>query len=262
MPIGNLRSLATQRATLRELEQLMLLQAPVLALPCQEGSGAAVADISGFGNDGAFGAGAAAPAWYQLESGLWVLRFDGDDYVDCGSSSILSPTDRLSIEAWVKLDVPYPIFPGAYSQPVVMKVTGGTWKPYVFYWDSSGKVMSRTENIDWESTETVWPADTWFHLIATTLNGVETYVYVNGAALPGTQNSPPDLKAVANSVTIGGDGIYGLHGYIALPRIYNGILSSAVAISHYNREKHYFGRKDASSILARVANTRTLAVLR
>jgi len=56
-----------------------------LVLDMHEGAGTIVRDLSGNGNDGVFGAGAATPTW-----GKNRLFFDGNDYVDCGRSGSLS----------------------------------------------------------------------------------------------------------------------------------------------------------------------------
>lgn len=58
----------------------------------KSGSGTVVKDRSREGNDGTFGAGAAAPTWKRNS-----LYFDGGDYVDCGDKPSLQPTDELTL---------------------------------------------------------------------------------------------------------------------------------------------------------------------
>ena len=60
-------------------------------------------DLSRFGNDGAF-LGAGEPAWVQLKTGKWVLKFDGNnDSVDLGAgTSLTNFSTAKTVLAWVK----------------------------------------------------------------------------------------------------------------------------------------------------------------
>lgn len=68
-----------------------------------EGSGLKTFDLSGNGNHGTFGAGAAAPTWKPSRTGI-ALDFDGGDYIDCNNTASLNISDEITIEVGVKLN--------------------------------------------------------------------------------------------------------------------------------------------------------------
>ncbi len=61
----------------------------VLWLPMTEGAGTTVKDLSKYGNNGTFGAGAAAPSWVAGLDGLPSVDFDGDDEINIGHDASL-----------------------------------------------------------------------------------------------------------------------------------------------------------------------------
>ena len=58
-------------------------------------------DRSRWANNGAFGAGAAAPTWAQLPTSVWVLDFDGGDYIDLGTGVSLDCVPAATFLAWI-----------------------------------------------------------------------------------------------------------------------------------------------------------------
>ncbi len=62
-----------------------------------EGTGVTVNDSSAGGNNGTF---EGDPAWVAGAVG-WALEFDGDDWVNCGTSSALSTTGPLTVACWI-----------------------------------------------------------------------------------------------------------------------------------------------------------------
>lgn len=74
----------------------------VLYLPFEEGTGTIVYDQSPYGNDGAFGAGAAAPTWTDGKFGK-ALSFDGGDYVNVPDAASLDLTIPFTLSAVVTL---------------------------------------------------------------------------------------------------------------------------------------------------------------
>ncbi len=70
----------------------------VLHLTGYPPGGATITDFSGQGNHGTI----TGATWVRLPSGLWVLSFDGDDYVGCGNAVNLQITNNLGIEVWFK----------------------------------------------------------------------------------------------------------------------------------------------------------------
>lgn len=262
MPIANLRSLAVQRAPLRELNLNMLLGGPVLALPMQEGGGGTVYDISGFGNDGAFGAGAAAPTWYQLPSGLWVLSFDGDDLVDCGADSSILP-DAYTAIIWSKWDSTSDDYLFAFGGAVDGNNGLGVYlsRPYLFLNSDGNWAYFPT------ATATVLTNGDW-HMAAFVLPGagqndaLTARFNLDGAeiALAGTNVTQP--QKAKHGLRIGNRRNYNyFDGLIGLVRICNRVLTPLEIQNHYNREKHYFDIYDGN-VLARLAELRSLAVVR
>ena len=83
----------------------------VLWLPGQDDpQSSTIRDRSGNGNNGTFGAGAAAPTWKRLPSGLWVLDFDGlNDHTLISYHASLNPK-LITIEIWFKAATNLPDF--------------------------------------------------------------------------------------------------------------------------------------------------------
>ena len=132
-------------------------------------------DISRYKNHGTI----TGATWVRLPSGLWVLSFDGNDYISC---TIADPGDVYSIIAWVKptnLDAARTIFSGVNYTPdfSILSTTGNlriatqVGNQYVI---SSG-VVSTTEHT----------------CCGATVNDKEIAVYING--------SPDGSGTVANS---------------------------------------------------------------
>jgi len=250
--------------SLRELNLNMVLGGPVLALPMQEGSGIRVADISGFGNHGAFGAGAAAPTWTRLASGRWCLSFDGnDDEVNLGQPASLFPANG-TWEAWINIHVP-DLNLTILSCDASGSNIGDAWFHVRAVTNKlrvnliNGALVSK-----FLDGNDVLAVDTWFH-VAFTFGAAGMKTYVNGVLQTDTDvetQAPAATQDLMFGMYRPAGASFGWNGQLALPRIHSRNLTAAELLAHYQREKHLFGLKDASSILARVANTRSLAALR
>lgn len=71
-------------------------------LPMAEGAGTRVNDQSLYGNNGVFGAGAAAPSWVAGRDGLPGVTFDGlNDYVAVPHSTSINLASIVSIISWI-----------------------------------------------------------------------------------------------------------------------------------------------------------------
>lgn len=70
-----------------------------LILDFHGGSGTTVHDKSHCGNDGTFGAGAAAPTWKRNE-----LCFDGGDYITVADDDTLDITSEITLEAVLRVN--------------------------------------------------------------------------------------------------------------------------------------------------------------
>jgi len=100
-----------------------------LVLDFHEGANPAVRDLSGNGNDGTFGAGAAAPTWERNR-----LNFASGQYVNCGSDASIDITGAISVEANIRTgDV---TDPGGY---IVNNLEG--WPPAKGYILNIGNII-------------------------------------------------------------------------------------------------------------------------
>ncbi|MBA7716724.1 hypothetical protein ES703_125800 [subsurface metagenome] len=259
MPLANLRSIAPPRASLRELNLNMLLHGPVLALPCQEGAGVTLTDISGFGNNGTFGAGAAAPSWVW-NGYIWVLSYDGGtDVVNCGSGDSLDNLTALTYRAWVN--------PTDYdSDDRIFDKT-----PKVFRIVSTGELLcdfsaaiQSANSISIEKLAKGVPSlveatydDNGDKKIRMYINNTEVTYSTQDAAIGALTADAASNLLIGNRAA----GDRGWDGYQVLYEIIPRVLSATERLNIFNREKHYLDIWNGN-ILARLANLRTLAVVR
>ena len=220
-------------------------------------------DRSRYGTDGTF-LGAGEPDWVQLPSGLWVLSFDGnDDEVDLAQPPSLFPANG-TWEAWINrhvADLNMTILScdasGSNIGDCWFHVRAVTNKLRVNV--INGALVAK----DLDGND-VLALDTWYHVAYSFgLAGMKTYV--NGVLQTDTDvetQAPAATQDLMFGMYRPAGASFGWNGQLALPRIHSRNLTAAELLAHYQREKHLFGLKDASSILARVANTRSLAALR
>jgi hypothetical protein len=193
----------------------------ILYLPFDEGSGDTVADLSGKANNGTiYGA-----KWVEGQVNQ-ALEFNGGSYVEIPHSESLSPTESITVMAWVFVD------PGSSGE--LMIVSKGRWAandlPYelsttpggTIYWqfyDDAGRDSC---------SPSAPPVNEWHH-IAGTYDGSVFKCYVDGELMEefAYKGSLPQNKA---SVTIGkrstADECY-LVGMIDEVAIFNRALSVA-----------------------------------
>lgn len=177
--------------------------------------------------------------WKRLPSGLSVLNFDGDDYVNCGNNTSLDASTALTIEAWVMFTGTQ----GAY-QAIVGKATS-----YLFaYHDVADKIfLFVRDGSNYSRSDVVsLVLNTWYHIAVLTTDGTTatTAGYINGVSINLAQVVAGSLLINTQNVYLGADSTYGdfAKARIALPRIYpNYALSSTIISNHYNQERHLFG---------------------
>ncbi len=205
----------------------------VLLLTGLPGGSDKIYDRSPYGNAGTI----TGATWTRLPSGVWALDFDGvDDYVDCGNnlSLDLSAGGAGTFLAWIYADDP-----GNGYDIIFCKRPGSNPATFDFYiQDASARLSWWISGAEKPSSYVV-AASTW--LFAGFVVGPNLEFFVNGASV-GTVAS---TMGSANSavVRLGASEIAGerFDGKIALPRIYNRMLSALEIQNLYNREKHLFG---------------------
>ena len=191
----------------------------VAAFGFDEGSGSAVADQSGAGNNGT----AANTTWAPAGKFGKALQFNStNSLVTVPDAASLRLTTGMTLEAWVNpstvnanwRDVIYKGNDNFYleatssnaSRPDAGLIAGGT------YGDAYGS--------------TALPANTWSFL-AETYDGSTVRLYVNGTQV-GSVAHTGAIATSTNPLQIGGDSIYGQHfvGLIDEVRVYNTALTA------------------------------------
>jgi type II secretory pathway pseudopilin PulG len=199
--------------------------------PMDEGSGTAVADKSGNGNNGSL---LSSPVW-QAGDNCKVggcLSFDGlDDSVSIADTPALRLNSDFSISFWYKVTGPANTYPGMVSK-------GGAGSPgtgyILFYGNSYPSAINlkrdgnQTANVN-SAVTTSWMLDT------ITYSGTTWKWYVNGSLVSSgavsfvaNTNTAPLLLGVANE--------YG-KGVMDDVRFYNRALSAAEVQAIYNATK-------------------------
>ena len=164
--------------------------------------------------------------------GLQGRTFDGtDDWIDCGSSSVLKPTGDFTVGARFKLD----------------NLTGGNWvlfdeevyraSGFLLRIDratnTTGQAFLRTNQVSADTGitgNTILSTDTWYTLYATKLGTTGTF-FLNGVADgTGTLNNP--VLATKN-LFVSNDGAQRMKGTIGEVWMYNRALSAAEVQQNY-----------------------------
>ena len=199
----------------------------VAAYAFDESAGTSVTDASGQGNTGTIQGAIRVSGKYGS-----ALSFNGtSDLVSIASSTSLSPTTGLTIEAWV-----FPTRAGGWQTAVLKERPGGL--VYGFYASDDGARPSgwvRTSSSDKSAQGTAsLLLNVWTH-IALTYNRSQLLVYVDGA-LVASGSVTGNLATSTGALRIGGNTIWGeyFQGRIDDVRIYNRALSAAEIVTDLN----------------------------
>jgi len=169
-----------------------------------------------------------------------ALIFDGvNDYVNCGNSSSLNPSE-VSVEFWYKVDTN-----PASAQYIVDKMIADPKGPYGIYWQAGTLRAAFTNNL---SVRIVMDAGSpvagiWHHVVSTYKNG-EAKFYVDNE-IKATNNvfvAPlkTDVEALSKPLLIG-HGVerdYYFNGIIDNVRIYNKALTPIEVADRYTINKN------------------------
>ncbi|WP_327586250.1 PQQ-dependent sugar dehydrogenase [Nonomuraea sp. NBC_00507] len=197
----------------------------VAAYGMNAGTGAAVADASGNGNNGT----ATSAIWAAGKYGQ-ALSFNGtSSWVTVADSSTLRLTNGMTLEAWVR--------PASVTgwRTVLMKEFGtdlayaimssGGSGPGAFIFTSSGANAPAASNL---------PLNTWSH-VAATYDGSTLRMFVNGTQVA-TNLTGGNLRTGTSPLRIGGNSGSGEYfsGLIDEVRIYNKALTAAEITTDMN----------------------------
>jgi tetratricopeptide (TPR) repeat protein len=152
-----------------------------------EGSGTTTHDLSGNGNDGVF---KGDPEWIVGIMGNG-LKFDGDDYVDCGNGTSLDLTGPITISVWIKPEADETQKVAALCK-AIEGAAGWSWQ-LRYGWNSPkpfmGFVFNATGGMVWVYVNQNLTLSEWCH-VAASYDGSTVKCYLNGketdsAVMPG-----------------------------------------------------------------------------
>ncbi len=208
----------------------------VLYFPGLPGQGATIWDRSNQGNDGTI----TGATWVRLSSGLWVLSFDGDDKVNCGTDSSLFSADG-SIVAWFLADGL-----GVNNLLVSSDPPGANIGDFFFRVDSvTDKLRATFDN----PATTIFgnaavSASTWY-MAGLKWNTTEVALFQDGVKQADTSaNDVTTIQAAQTAMMIGVNRViptFSMTGDIALVRVFNPALTDEEFARLFQQERHLFG---------------------
>ncbi|MFC2058326.1 LamG-like jellyroll fold domain-containing protein [Chloroflexota bacterium] len=205
-----------------------------------EPSATILEDHSIYENNGAF-KGIGQPNWVQLPSGIWVMSFDGDDYVDLGSPDILENlTSQFSISLWVHASA----WLNAEGQIDFLSKYDGANKGFFFRYINYSAPHMRFYTGSGAGTSYAYAAslnaEQWYHLVGT-WDGTNVNLYIDAVA--GTSATAASLTETTKSLYLGRASYSSSRfysGMMALVKIYNRVLDQNEIAVIYNQERHLF----------------------
>ncbi|RKY41676.1 MAG: hypothetical protein DRP85_05465 [Candidatus Makaraimicrobium thalassicum] len=168
-----------------------------------------------------------------------ALYFNGQNaYVDCGQGESLNITDAITIEAWVKPNVPASV----QSGDIVDKGDYSTESGYRFCFDH-GEGMDNQFFLNWNpgTAKALWSPDEavkvgeWNHLVGVYVHNVGNRLYVDGE-LVASNSVSGDITPNSLRLKIGD----GFNGTIDEVRIYEAALSPAEVTHNYTHSPIYY----------------------
>jgi hypothetical protein len=195
-----------------------------------EGSGAAVSDMSGSNNNGTI-----SGTNYWNASGKFGSTFSGNgtnlNVVNIPNSTSLSPTTAITIETWVKLNT-------SGVKEIIGKnnASSNTIAAYELYQANqkfSFKLFKAGALTQW-TTNTDVSLGTWHHVLAT-WDGSFAKIYVDGVLDMTPASYTGSIDTTTGPLTIGayGDGQYPINGNVDEVKIYNRALSAVEIAFRY-----------------------------
>lgn len=177
--------------------------------------------------------------WTRLPSGLWVLSFDGDDYVQVTNAASLQLTTAISIEAWVN-----PSLLGVYG--ILEKGPfDNNYGDYTLLMQSNGKIRFALNAANGlRDAATALVASVPSHVVATySTTSQRMKLYINGVKEAVETTYSTAISTSDNNLHVGQYYGAGYHwvGLIGLVRLHGTELSATTITQHYQQERHLFG---------------------
>jgi hypothetical protein len=194
-----------------------------------QGSGTIAYDSSGSSNHGTiYGA-----SWTSGRIN-GALNFDGvDDYVDCGNSETLDPTQGATIEAWVKFNqIP---FVAQHIMEIASRSGGGTDLDLQTETDNRFKFFIGPGAPNVAVSNTVVETGEWYHIAGTYQANDNIKIYINGV-LEETTSIGITRDSNSNNFCIGQSGAWSgrfFNGLIDEVKIYSRALSAEEIKAEY-----------------------------
>ena len=200
-------------------------------------------DNSGYSNNGTY----TDITDTQLSSGLWTWTFNGSSsLITIADDTSFDITTALTFIAWASTDNYTTVNQtvGAKYETdlrewrLTLSTTGNLGKPLVFFGDPADGSFEGS----WISDNQVITDSAW-HQVGFTFSSGTVVIYVDGVAVAGSVSSgsiPSTLNNETADVKIGESQSQWFDGKIALPRIYNYVLTSSEITALYNSQSSLF----------------------
>jgi len=140
--------------------------------------------------------------------GRWCIDCDGtDEYVNCGTSSILNPTGGMSFGAWVNVSI-------LTTEKWIIGRDQHAARSYSFGWSSSNKLYLQINGAATRVGTTILSASTWYHCAFRGNSAIGWEIYLNGKrnATAAAWVAP---NATATATNIGRRSYVAYYGYWA-----------------------------------------------
>lgn len=193
------------------------LDGAVLYMPGLPGYGSKIWDRSQGGNHGTI----VGATWERLPSGLWTLRYWGDDYVNIDSAlTSLAATTKGYWGIWVKLD---DAIPAALSFVIAFGDTNAN-ENLMLVIDTAGRVyaQARAAAVDkwFIRTDAAALANGIYCHLALVQDGISPILLINGVQVAQTFFASPDKTVWFSALTGLDNGRIGCGNYINLGNTY------------------------------------------
>lgn len=197
--------------------------APLAYWTLDEPSGGTAVDASPNGRSGVYAGGFLTNQAPAVRSGASV-RFDTSGCVEVPDSVALRLNSAFTIELWARMDRFINTWPG-----LVVKGSAATADGYLVYYDRSGRVILKRNDVEIASAPGALRGDRFAHL-AVTYDGSTVRWYVDGALSSSASASFPADNGTA-MLSIGKGDEYGVHT-IDEVAIYGSALPGSVLAAH------------------------------